>query len=91
MADENKKQYLLLTSEIIAKMVIILGPDIAFLKAQEVPGLSLDGEGNASDITQDKVETLKRLVDDYVDLAGQAVKDVVDSIFAKYPQIKKPE
>ena len=32
----NKKQYLSLLSEIIAKQIIILGPDIAILKAKNI-------------------------------------------------------
>ena len=47
--EESKKQYLLLMSEIIAKQAVILGPDMAILKARGVeswvvvPSSSLEG------------------------------------------------
>lgn len=87
--EENNKQYLLLLSEIIAKMVIIFGGDVAISKAQSVEGLILDDKGNVVDIkgyTADKVE---ELVNSYIKLSNVATKNVIDSIFAKYPQIKK--
>jgi hypothetical protein len=68
-------------------MAVVLGPDITILKAQGVEGLILDSKANVADITSDKVEVLQALVDAYVGLGGQAVKDVIDLSFAKYPQI----
>jgi hypothetical protein len=85
--EENKKQYLLLLSEIIAKEAVILGPDMAILKARSAAGLSVDNNGNVTDIDGDAAEALQELTDGYAELSGQAAKDVIDSIFIKYPQI----
>jgi hypothetical protein len=87
--EENKKEYLSLMSEIIAKMAVVFGPDIAILKAKSVAGLSVDNNGNVTDIKGDTVQTAKELVDFYMELSDQATKNAIDLIFAKYPQIKK--
>ena len=87
--EEIRKQYLALLSEIIAKEAIILGPDIAILKARSAAGLVVDKNWNVSDIKGDEVQTLQKLVYGYAELSGQVTKNVIDSIFEKYPQIKK--
>ena len=47
---DEKTQYLALTSEIIAKQAVILGPDIAILKARSVGGLTVSDDGKVTDI-----------------------------------------
>jgi len=87
--EENKKQYLSLLSEIIAKEAVVLGPDIAIFKARRVAGLIINNKGQATDIKGDAIQTLQKLVDGYAELSGQAAKNILDPIFTKYPQIKK--
>jgi len=89
--EQDKQQYLGLISEIIAKQAIILGPDIAILKARTVSGLVVDEKGNATDIKGDAQEAVQKLIDEYVNLSGQIIKSALGSIFTKYPQIKKVE
>ena len=85
---DEKEQYKNLLSEIIAKQSIILGPYIAVLKARAVPGLTVSDDGKVTDITADPHDALQKLVDEYVNLAGQIVKNALGSVFAKYPSIK---
>lgn len=85
---ENKAEYLALISEIIGKQSVILGPEIAILKARNVKGLSIDPKGALTDIEGDPSQVLKALVDEYVDLSGQIVKIALGSVFQKYPSIK---
>ena len=87
--EETKKQYLELLSEIIAKEAVILGPDIAILKARGVPGLILDDKGRAVDIKGYEADTAQKLINEYLQLSGQGSKNIIDLIFEKYPQIKK--
>jgi len=85
----EKEQYQELMTEIIAKQAIILGPQIAILKARNVANLVINNEGKVIDIKGDFIETLQKLVDEYVDLSGLIVKNALSSIFVKYPTIKK--
>lgn len=88
---EEKSQYISLISEIIAKQAVILGPDIAILKARNVLGLTIDESGKVIDIKGDPSSVVEQLIDEYVQLSGQIVKSALSSIFTKYPDIKKVE
>jgi len=88
---EEKNQYISLISEIIAKQAVILGPDIAILKARNVLGLAIDDNGKVTDIKGDPSDAVEQLIDEYVQLSGQIVKSALSSIFTKYPGLKKVE
>jgi hypothetical protein len=83
----EKEQYVALISEIIKKQSLILGPEIAILKARSVPGLMVDNDGKVTGVGDNPKETLQSLVDQYVELSGLIVKNALGSIFAKYPDI----
>lgn len=83
----EKEQYSALISEIIKKQSVILGPEIAILKARSVPGLMVDNDGKVTGVGDNPKETLQNLVDRYVELSGLIVKNALGSIFAKYPDI----
>jgi hypothetical protein len=85
----EKSKYLAIITEIIARQSIILGPDIAVLKARSVKGLIINNEGVVTDIKGDGNDVLKRLVNTYVELSGMIVNNTLGSIFEKYPGIKK--
>ena len=85
---DEKEQYMALLSEIIAKQAVILGPDIAVLKARNVPGLVIDN-GKVVDIRGNAAEALPKLVNEYVELSGLIVKTALGSIFARYPGISQ--
>jgi hypothetical protein len=86
---EEKSQYIAIISEIIAKQSIILGPDIARLKARSVAGLTISDDGKVVDIKGDGKIILQQLVNAYVELSGMIVKNALGSIFEKYPGINK--
>ena len=88
---EDIEQYKSLISDIIAKQAVILGPDMAVLKAKNVPELSVDPVGKVMAITGDPQVALKKIVDQYVELSGQIVKNALGSVFQKYPSIKRIE
>lgn len=88
---EDKKQYQALMSDIINKQTIILGPQIAILKARNVSDLVIADDGTVIDIKGEPATVLQKLVDEYVELSGMIVKNALGSIFAKYPTIKKVE
>jgi hypothetical protein len=83
----EKEQYTALIMEIIKKQSVILGPEIAILKARSVQGIMVDNDGKVTGVGENPKDTLQRLVDTYVELSGQIVKNALGSIFAKYPDI----
>lgn len=83
----ENEQYIALISEIIKKQAVILGPEIAILKARSVPGLMVDNDGKVTGVGDNPKETLQNLVDRYVELSGLIVKNALGSIFAKYPDL----
>ncbi len=84
---DEDAQYTALISEVIKKQSVILGPEIAILKARSVSGLMVDNDGKVTGVGTSPKETLQKLVDQYVELSGQIVKNALGSIFAKYPNI----
>ena len=87
--EEIKSQYLLLLSEIISKGIVIFGPDMALSVAEGINGLVLDNNGNVTDIQGYIADTTKALIDEYMKLSDQSIKNAIDLVFAKYPQIKR--
>lgn len=84
---DERGQYTALISEIIKKQTVILGPEIAIVKARSVPGLMVDNDGKVTGVGDNPKETLQNLVDQYVELSGLIVKNALGSIFAKYPEL----
>ena len=88
---DEQQQYRDIISEVIAKQSIILGPEIAVLKARSVRGLTVADTGEVIGIDGDPGTILQELIDAYVALSGQIVKSALASIFTKYPGIQKDE
>lgn len=84
----EKELYKSLMTEIIQKQSVILGPRIAILKARNVLDISVSDDGHIIDITGSPRTALQELVDEYVKLSGQIVKNALGSIFVKYPQVQ---
>jgi hypothetical protein len=82
------QDYSNLINDIIAKQKIILGPDIVLLKAKNIKGLVLSDEGIVERIDGDPQTILQNLVDEYIALSGQIVKNILNPVLAKYPEIK---
>ncbi len=84
---EEKEQYQALMSEIIAKQAIILGPEIAVLKARNVSELTIADGGKVTGIAGDPAQAVQKLVNEYVALSGEIVRNITKPIFEKYPSI----
>ncbi len=84
---DQTEQYKAVMSEIIAKQSIILGPDMSVMRAKKVAGVTVSEKGEVLEIEGDPADALKRLIDTYVELSGQIVKNALGSIFIKYPEI----
>ena len=81
-------QYKQLMTDVIQKQIVILGPQIALLKARNVQGLALDDLGNVTSVMGEPQELLQKLVSEYVSLSGEIVKKAMEPLLNKYPSIK---
>lgn len=66
----------------------ILGPEIALSRANGVKGLKVDSSGEVTNIDGEPQSVLQSLIDAYIALSGQIVKNILGPVFAKYPTIK---
>lgn len=85
---ETVEQYKKVINEIVSKQTVILGPQIALLKARNVSELSFNDAGEVLEIKGDPNTALQKLIDQYVELSGQIVKNALQPIFQKYPNVK---
>lgn len=74
-------------SEIIQKQMVILGPDIALLKARNVEGLSVGSDGIVTNLEGEPSNLLQKLIDEYVALSGLIVRKAMEPLLQKYPQL----
>lgn len=86
---DQAEQYKAVMSEIIVKQSIILGPDMAIARAKKVADIEVGDKGEVTSVKGDPADALKRLIDTYVELSGQIVKNALGPIFTKYPDIKQ--
>lgn len=86
---DNIDQYKALITEVIAKEAVILGPDIAILKARNVSELVISDKGEVTDVRGNPDEAVQKLIEEYVNLSGLIVKNVTKSIFEKYPMVQQ--
>ena len=86
--EPTQADYKQMLTDIIQKQIVILGPQIAVLKARNVPGMTVSDDGVVTDINGTEQVILQKLIDEYVALSGEIVKNAVNSIFEKYPSIK---
>jgi hypothetical protein len=86
--ETSPQEFKQIITEIIKKQSVILGPQIAILKARNVQGLKVSDDGTVSDVDGNGQEILQRLIEEYVALSGEIVKNTVNSVFAKYPSLK---
>jgi hypothetical protein len=85
--EPNNADYKQMLTEIIKKQIVILGPEIAILKARKIPGLTVGDDGVVSSVSGSEQVVLQKLIDEYVALSGEIVRNAVNSIFEKYPSI----
>jgi hypothetical protein len=91
MPIENIDDYKRLMTEVIEKQSVILGPQIAIMKARSVEGVSVSDSGEVTEIGGEPRKALESLIDRYVELSGQIVKATLGSIFMKYPGLDENE
>ena len=86
--EPTNTDYKQMLTEIIKKQIVILGPEIAVLKARGVEGLKVTDDGAVTEVSGPEQVVLQKLIDEYVALSGEIVKNAVNSIFQKFPSIQ---
>jgi len=89
MDEEEKEEYKRLMVEIISKQSIILGPEIAIMRARGVKNITITEKGEVENIEGNYKEVLQSLINQYVELSGEIVRATLGSIFQKYPTLDK--
>lgn len=84
---EDISTYKKLLTDIIQKQIVILGPDIALIKARAVPEIEVNSEGNVLNISGSPPEAMRKLIDEYVSLSGLIVRTTMEPLLSKYPEI----
>lgn len=85
---ENMENYKKLMTDVIQKQIVILGPDIAIMKAKNVSTLTIADDGAVIEIKEDPQRALQQLIDEYVTLSGLIVKKTMEPLLQKYPSLK---
>lgn len=85
---QDLENYKKLMTEVIQKQVVILGPDIAIMKARNVSDLTIADDGSVTEIKGDPRASLQKLIDEYVALSGLIVKKTMEPLLQKYPSVK---
>lgn len=84
--EENHKQLL---TAIIQKQIIILGPQMALIKARNVPEIEVSDDGTVTQIKGNPTVATQKLIDEYIALSGLIVKKTMEPLLAKYPKISQ--
>ena len=84
---ESRIEYQNLLTELIKKQVVILGPDIAVMKARNVSGLTVADDGTVTQMNGNPVDLINQLIEQYVSLSGLIVKKAMEPLLLKYPSL----
>jgi len=76
----NISDYKELLSEVIKKQIIVLGPNIALIKARNVKDLLVANDGSVIEINGDPQRVIQELVDQFVQLSGLIVKKTMEPL-----------
>jgi len=85
----DREEYVAFLNEVIAKQSVILGPDVAVLKARRITNLEMADDGTVTSISGDPNVVAQELIDTYVKLAGRIIEKTLAPILTKYPNLEK--
>lgn len=84
----NNNDFKNLVTEVIQKQAVILGPDIAIMKARNVSEITVTGDGTVTEVKGDPQAVLQKLIDEYVALSGLIIKKALEPLLQKYPKVR---
>lgn len=72
---------------LIESQAEILGPEITFLKAREVKGITINRQGEVTKMGGSHKQILQDLISVYLGLSGPVVRQTVEPLLKKYPDL----
>lgn len=87
---DSASQYQNVISDLIKKQMLMLGPNVALGQARKVEGLTVGDDGTVSSISGDPQQILSMVAKQYMSLSGAIAQMTLESVIAKYPDIKIP-
>lgn len=83
-----EEQYKELITEIIKKQIVILGKDLALIKARNVSAITIDSDGIVLSVSGNPQQALNHIMSEYSSLLGATAKNIVKPVLEKYPDLK---
>lgn len=84
---QTDQEYRKLLTEVIKKQIVILGPAITLAKARNVKSLTISEDGTVTAISGSPQESIRDLIDQFMELSGLIVKKSMEPILASYPSL----
>lgn len=85
---DEMTQYKNVLSDLIKKQIIMLGPNVALAQARKIPGFSINDQGDVTEIKDNPQQVLSSVAKQYMALSGAIAQMTLDSLIAKYPNVK---
>lgn len=87
---EDSNRYRNIISDLIKKQMVMLGPNVALGQARKINTMSVADDGTVTDIVGDPQTVLQSIAKQYMALSGAIAQMTLESILAKYPEVKLP-
>ena len=78
----DSAHYQKLLTDAIRKQIVILGPQITFLKTRNVPGLTVTDDGTVSALTGNPEATITRFLEEFRELSSPLVKKIMQPLLS---------
>ena len=79
-----------LLTEIIQKLMVVVGAELALSKVKNIHGMTVSEDGTVTDIQTEPQALLQELVEEFVGLSGEIVKQITELLASKQMQQKMP-
>lgn len=87
---DTVSQYKNIITDLIQKQMVMLGPNVALGQVRKVEGLKVSDEGVVIELSGDPQAVLSLVASQYMALSGAIAKMTLESVIAKYPDVKIP-
>lgn len=87
---DQQKDYTGLFSQIIQKLIDVLGPDAVITKVRQIPGIVIDEKGTVTRLDGEPHKLVQSLINEFVELSDGVVEKTINPILATHPEMAKP-